>query len=174
MRCWRSARLASPTGRHPRSATRVSARRDHPARLLLSERSHAGQYSCARRGSCSPPQRKCRAPRYRSPRLPRLRGSSTDSVRLALVQGAVCASSNRASTSYSFRGEPAVSCWIRAVARRPPSTSRGSACASSGRCSRHAERGETAECVANRSSGRGARDDCWWAKARGAVIGEGR
>jgi hypothetical protein len=39
-----------------------------------------------------------------------------------------------------------------AAARRPTSASRRSACASSGRCSRSAARGETAECVARRLS----------------------
>ena len=48
------------------------------------------------------------------------------------------------------RGEPAVSCPMKAAARRLRSASRDSACASSGRCTRPAERGETAECVALR------------------------
>ena len=53
-------------------------------------------------------------------------------------------------SSDSFRGEPAVSCPMKAAARRLRSASRDSACASSGRCTRPAERGETAECVALR------------------------
>ena len=45
------------------------------------------------------------------------------------------------------RGEPGVSRPIKAAARRLPSASRDSGCASSGRCSRPAARGETAERV---------------------------
>ena len=65
-----------------------------------------------------------------------------------------------------MRGKPGVSCPIKAVARRLPSASRGSACASSGVCSRPAARGKTSECVAKRSCGCGARDDCSWRDAR--------
>jgi hypothetical protein len=51
---------------------------------------------------------------------------------------------------HPFRGEPAVSSPMRAAAGRLPGTSCGPACASSGRCSRPAGRGETAERVAKR------------------------
>ena len=72
---------------------------------------------------------------------------------------AVCASSNRASTAHSFRGEPIARC-PTAIARRATSTLRGSTCASSGPCSRPAARDTAAECVAlrkRRPSGRESR-----------------
>jgi hypothetical protein len=49
------------------------------------------------------------------------------------------------------RGEPVVRSPTEAIARRPTARSRGSTCASSGRCSRPPARGTTGERVANRS-----------------------
>jgi len=51
-------------------------------------------------------------------------------------------------------GEPGVSRPIKAAVRRVPSASRDSACASSGRCSRPAARGEITERVAKEQPGR--------------------
>ena len=51
----------------------------------------------------------------------------------------------------SIRGEPVVRSPTEAIARRPTARSRGSTCASSGRCSRPPARGTTGERVANRS-----------------------
>ena len=66
-------------------------------------------------------------------------------------KAAVGVSRNRASTGSSFRGEPGVS-GRRKAARQLRSAWRDSACASPGRCSRVAGRGETPQYVANQES----------------------
>jgi len=91
-------------------------------------------------------------------RPPRNRGtarrrSSLSSCRLCPSNASTRAVDYRAVAGrYPNRGERAVSSPMRAAARRLPGTSSGPACASPGRCSRPATRGETPERVANRSS----------------------
>jgi hypothetical protein len=70
-------------------------------------------------------------------------------------------SSRRPGRRDRVRGERAVSSPMRAAARRPPGASCGPACASPGRRSRPAGRGETAERAANHSSRVEPADACF-------------
>ena len=70
-----------------------------------------------------------------------------------------CTQSDRSAAGERLRGEPAARRPTKAAARRLRSPSGGSACASSGLCSRPAAGGKTGECVALRSCRCGGPDD---------------